>query len=229
MSIVGIIPARGGSKGIYKKNLAKISNIPLIGITIMAANKSKYLDRVIVSTDDSEIIKVAKSYGAEVPFERPKNISTDKSKMIDVLKHALLFLVQAKEKVDAIVLLQPTSPLRNEIHIDEAIELFIKSKANSVVSVIQVPHQFNPHSILSINEMGELKQNSEKLFARRQDKPVYYARNGPAILIIDSETILKDDLYGNKSIPYFMSEEESLDIDNLADLEEAKRRFGKLK
>ena len=226
MSIVGIIPARGGSKGIHRKNLTKISNVPLIGITIMAANKSKYLDRIIVSTDDSEISKVAESYGAEVPFERPKNISTDTSKMIDVLKHALLFLVKSKEKVNAIVLLQPTSPLRNEIHIDEAIELFIKSKANSVVSVIEVPHQFNPHSILSINEKGELKQNSERFFSRRQDKPKYYARNGPAILIIDSETIMNDDLYGKKSIPYFMSVEESLDIDTLTDLEEANKRFG---
>ena len=227
MTIVGIIPARGGSKGIYRKNLVKIANLHLIGFTILAAKKSKSLNKVIVSTDDEEIMQISKNYGAETPFIRPKNISGDKTRMIEVLKHALLFLNKSNVKTEAIVLLQPTSPFRNENHIEESVDLFFRTKASSVVSVVEVPHQYNPHSVLQINKDGVLENNSQKNFTRRQDKPKFYARNGPAILIIDPKVVMADDLYGAKSIPYFMSMEDSLDIDTFSDLEEAKRRLEK--
>ena len=223
MNSIAIIPARGGSKGIYRKNIVKIGNIPLIGFTIMAAKKSKYLNKIIVSTDDQEIMEISKKYGAETPFLRPDNISSDETRMIEVLKHSLNFLKQSSIKIDAIVLLQPTSPLRNEKHIDESIDLFFRSKASSVVSVVEVPHQYNPHSVLFLNSRGELVSNSKKNFTRRQDKPKFYARNGPAILVIDPDTIMNNDLYGSKSVPYFMNIEDSLDIDNISDLESFKR------
>ena len=118
MNIIGLIPARGGSKGIPKKNLLKIKNTPLIGLTIQMAKKTKLINRIIVSTDDHEILKTAQKYGAETPFIRPKDLSTDNAKMIDVLKHAYLFMNEAGEKIDAILLLQPTSPFRKITHLN---------------------------------------------------------------------------------------------------------------
>ena len=138
MTIFAVIPARGGSTGIFKKNLALISQIPLIAYSIEAAKNSKLVDRVIVSSDDDEIIKVANKYGAETPFKRPKEISEDKSKMIDVLRHVVNFLHYSQETIEAIVLLQPTSPLRTGQNIDEAVNKFRFSKASSVVSVTEI-------------------------------------------------------------------------------------------
>ena len=229
MTVVGIIPARGGSKGIHRKNLVKIGSTPLIGLTILAAKKARSIDKIIVSSDDEEIMQVARYYGAETPFIRPKNISLDSTKMIEVLKHALLFLNNSKTKTNAIVLLQPTSPLRNEIHIEESLELFFRMKASSIVSVVEVPHQYNPHSILYLNKSGRLERNSKINFTRRQEKPKFYARNGPSILITDPKVIMDDELYGDNSYPYIMSKEDSLDIDTLSDLEEAKRILEKQK
>ena len=179
MTIFAVIPARGGSKGIFKKNLALISQTPLIAYSIDAAKNSKLVDRVLVSSDDDEIIKVANKYGAETPFKRPKEISEDNSKMIDVLRHVVNYLHYSQETIEAIVLLQPTSPLRTGQNIDEAINKFRFSKASSVVSVTEVPHQYNPYSLLSLNQNGELNSISDKTFSRRQDKPKFYARNGP--------------------------------------------------
>ena len=223
MSIVGIIPARGGSKGIPRKNLVKINNTPLIGLTILAAKKAKSIDKIIVSSDDEEIMQVSRSYGAETPFIRPKNISCDNTSMIEVLKHALFFLNHSKIKIDTIVLLQPTSPFRKAIHIEESLEIFFSMKASSVVSVVEVPHQYNPHSVLYINKYGGLEKNSNINFTRRQDKPKFYARNGPAILITNPNLIMRNELYGDNSYPYLMKIEDSLDIDTLPDLEQARR------
>ena len=223
MSIFALIPARGGSKGIYRKNLSLISNQPLIGYSIKAAIKSKLINRVIVSSDDDEIIQVAKSFGAEIPFKRPDEISSDQTAMIDVLKHFVNYLIKNNESIEAIVLLQPTSPFRTEKHIDEAITKFRSSKASSVVSVIEVPHQYNPYSLLSLNKNGELNPLADKTFKRRQDKPKFYARNGPAILVVSPSTILNNELYGSLSLPYLMNKESSLDIDVREDLEEAQR------
>ncbi len=188
MTIIAIIPARGGSKGIPRKNLSLISNIPLIGFSIKAAKKAKLVDRVLVSSDDDEIINISRDLGAEIPFKRPSNISSDTTPMIDVLKHALIFL-----------------------------------ENSGVVSVVEVPHQFNPYSILSINEKGCLRSFQKKNYSRRQDKPKFYARNGPSILVSTPSLIINNELYGDKSVPYIMKEEESLDIDTIFDLEEARR------
>ena len=227
MSIFAVIPARGGSKGIVRKNLSLISNQPLIGFSIEAAIKSRLIDRVIVSSDDDEIIKVAKSFGAEVPFKRPDEISSDKTAMIDVLKHAVNFLFEKNEVIEAIVLLQPTSPLRTEKHIDDSIAIFRKSNPSSVVSVVEVPHQYNPYSVYSLNANGELNPFNEKKFNRRQEKQIFYARNGPAILVVKPSTILNNELYGPSCLPYFMKKEDSLDIDTKEDLNEARFRLGK--
>ena len=218
MNIIAIIPARGGSKGIKRKNIYPINNIPLIAYSIIEAKKSKYINSVIISTDDEEISKIARSYSGEVPFLRPKSLSMDNSTMLEVLKHALEWYESNIGKVDAIVLLQPTSPLRKVKHINDCIKLYIEKKPSSVVSIIKVPHHFNPDSIYKLkNGYLESFMLGEK-YTRRQDKPLLYARNGPSVLVINPNNIKKNDLYGDKVIPYIMSENESIDIDQIEDL-----------
>ena len=137
--ILAIIPARGGSKGIRRKNLQKLSGKPLIVHTIIAAKKTKSINKIIVSTDDKEIGKISKNNGAEVPFLRPKQISKETSSTIEVIKHALKFLQENQSYVpDIIILLQPTSPLRTSQLITKTINTLKKSKATSVITVSKI-------------------------------------------------------------------------------------------
>lgn len=219
MSIIALIPARGGSKGIPGKNLARLAHKPLIHYTIDAALNAGSVDRVLVSTDDPMIASTAISLGAEAPFLRPPQLANDTAPMLGVLCHALTWLVSEQIDVDALVLLQPTSPLRNSEHVEEAITLFRTTGASSVVSVVEVPHQFNPTSIMTLGPDGLLPFiENQTVPTRRQDKPKVFARNGPAILVCDPGTILAGQLYGNRCQPYFMSMEDSLDIDAPSDL-----------
>ena len=225
MNFIAIIPARGGSKGIPNKNLIEVNSKPLISFTIEESLKSRYLKRIIVSTDDKNINNLALSSGIEVPFRRPKNISLDSTPMIDVLKHAVKWINAKNISYKALVLLQPTSPLRKANHIDEAIELFLsKRNVSSVVSVVKIPHQFSPISALKLNG-GILQsyENNKITYNLRQNKPTFYARNGPAILIISKKTIENNELYGKKSLPYIMPKSNSLDIDDYEDLNEFKK------
>jgi len=231
MSVVALIPARGGSKGIPKKNLVQICGQPLIAYSIDAACRAESIDRVIVSTDDAEIANVARDLGAEVPFLRPTALAVDTAPMLGVLRHAVEWLDGENGSLKALVLLQPTSPLRTSVHIEEAVALFKSSTATSVVSVVEVPHQFNPYSIMTLSAQGTLKQilGEHSSITRRQDKPKCYARNGPAVLVCSPNTLRAGALYGECSLPYIMSPHDSLDIDNWSDIEEAsqhlKRRF----
>ena len=150
---LAIIPARGGSKGIPKKNIKSLLGKPLIQYTIESALKSKYLDKIVVSTDDKKIADISEKLGAEIPCLRPKKLARDNTLILPVLQHMVNFL-KKKENYNpfAIVLLQPTSPLRTVRHIDEAIELFLKKpKADSLVSVMQVPHNMTPISLMKID------------------------------------------------------------------------------
>jgi len=220
MEILGIIPARGGSKSIPHKNIKKIAGCPLLVYTCTAAKKSKCLSRVILSTDDGKIAEVGKKCGVEVPFMRPKLLAVDNTPTLPVILHALEFLRKKENyKPDIVILLQPTSPLRTAKHIDEAVDLLIKEKADSVVSVIEVPHQFNPVSVMVIKK-GRLKPYMKGLaILRRQDKPKVFARNGPAILAVRASILLKKkSLYGSNVRPYLMQPEDSIDIDNVFDL-----------
>lgn len=215
MNILGIIPARGGSKGIPGKNLKLLAGKPLIGHTIDAAKSCKVVSRIIVSTDSQEIAAFAKSSGVDVPFLRPAALSGDTALMIDVVIHALTYLKERDQyEPDAVLLLQPTSPLRTADHIREAVNFYVVGKPDSLVSTIRVPHNFTPESIYMLK--GESLQpylNGEKLYDRKL-KPVYFARNGPAILLSSVKTILeKHSFYGETVHSYMMSDEESIDID----------------
>lgn len=222
LQVLGVIPARGGSKGISRKNVTLLCGKPLIAWTIEAARKS-WLDRTVLSSDDLEIIKVAKKAGGvDVPFVRPTELAKDTTPGIDVVFHAVDWLVNYEGyRPDAVMLLQPTSPLRRTQHIDEAIEKFMRTGADSLVSVVKTPHNMIPESLMRINSEGWLEpllpfDERENI---RQTKPVYYARNGAAIYMVETELLLeKRTMYGKRLVAYEMSREDSIDIDDEFDL-----------
>ena len=214
--IVALIPARGGSKGIKNKNIIDLCGKPLISYTIQAALESKYIDKVIVSTDSQEIADVAIKYGAEVPFLRPGELASDTSKTIDAVMHAVGELEKRKEEYDILILLQATQPLRTADDIDSAIELFIKNKGQSLVSVS--PVEDNPILIRTIDNLGRMNSILPmKSTCRRQDMPLYYGVNGCIYINLISELDLNTSFNDNK-IPYIMPKERSVDIDEIKDL-----------
>lgn len=197
MKILGIITARGGSKGVPGKNIKLLGAQPLLAYTAHAAFGSKFLHKTIISTDDELIIKTAQQLNIEVPFIRPLELATDIASSIDVVKHAVQFLESKNEFYDAVCLLQPTSPFRYKGFIDKAIEKFIDSDADALVSVLPVPHEFNPHWLFEPNEKGFLKiaTGENEIIKRRQDLPPAYFRDG-SIYITKTEVIKEGSFYG---------------------------------
>lgn len=217
--ILAIIPARGGSRGIPRKNIKDLAGKPLIAYTIEEAKKSGYLDRIVVSTDDEEIGEVAKRYGGEVPFLRPKELAGDETPDLPVFLHALKWLKENQDYVpDLVVHLRPTSPLREAKHIDEAIELLEGDKSADSVRGVCTPTQ-NPFKMWQIKEgyMEPLvgsKKFKEPYNTPRQLLPVVYWQNGH-IEVIRYETIMKKhSMTGDKILPYIMDQEYSVDIDS---------------
>ena len=223
LRVMGLIPARGGSKGIPGKNLVPLRGRPLVAWTAEAARGSR-LDRVVVSSDDAAIIRAATDGGrVEAPFVRPPELAADDTPAIDVVLHAITWMADRCDyRPDALMLLQPTSPLRTSRHIDEAIETFEARGADSLVSVVQTPHAMVPESAMRLDAAGWL-QPCLPLDDRanlRQSKPSYYARNGAAIYLVRRDVLLqRRSLYGDRIAPYVMSRQESVDIDEPFDLE----------
>jgi CMP-N,N'-diacetyllegionaminic acid synthase len=214
MNFLGIIPARGGSKGIPRKNLKPLNGKEMIFYTIQASQESKLLSETIISTDDEEIAMYCRNVGANVPFLRPTNIAEDRTPMIDVVMHAMKVLAESGSQPDAIVLLQPTSPLRKGTHIDAAIEIFKQSKADTVVSVTRVPHHFVPECIYRESNGRLVPYVDTFPVYDRTQKPTYLARNGPAILITSTNVLLENNsFYGRDIRPYEMDSVTSMDID----------------
>jgi len=218
MRVLGVIPARGGSKGIPDKNLAPVCGRPLLAYTADAVRESTRLTRTIVSTDDERIAACARSLGLEVPFMRPASLAGDDVAMVPVLQHAVDALTTLGFEADMVVLLQPTSPLRRGTHIDAAVDWLQRTRGDSVVSVVEVPHQFNPTSVLRLDG-GLLRPFLDgPTITRRQDKPRVYARNGPAVVAVHTRVLMAGSLYGNETWPLVMSAEDSLDIDTPWDM-----------
>ena len=206
MEILGLIPARGGSKGIPRKNLVPVGGKPLLAWTVDAAQAASELTRVVVSTDDDEIAAAA---GVEV-LRRPAELAADDTPMLDVVRHAV-----AELSPDFVVLLQPTSPLRRAEHVDAVVRLLRESGADAVVSVVAVPHRYSPEALMDVIDGRVVARGSAR---NRQEKGLVYARNGPAVLAVRSDR-LGDDLYGGDCRPYLMDERDSLDVDDAFDLE----------
>jgi len=216
--MLAVILARGGSKGIPRKNIALLKGRPLIAYTIDAALAATCLERIVVSTDDSEIAAVSCGLGAEV-LMRPSELARDETSTLSVLQHVVAQLAVTGYRPDAVMTLQPTSPLRTSKHINEAAQMFASDAlADSLVSCINVPHFFHPHSVMRLTAEGYL----EPFFdhpqpGRRQDKEPVFARNGAAIYITRTEC-LDEFIFGGRLIPYMMHEAASLDIDGPADM-----------
>lgn len=219
MRVVGLIPARGGSKGVPGKNIAPCAGKPLLGWTCEAALGSSRLARTILSTDSEAIAAVGRTCGLEVPFLRPAELARDETPSIDVMRHALDWLRAEGETVDALALLQPTSPLRNARHIDEAVARLEECGADCVVSVTEVPHRFHPHALMREEEGRLIPWQGTATVTRRQDLPALWARNGPAILVVRAAAVVLGDLYGGRTVGYPMAPRDSLDIDTPFDLE----------
>lgn len=215
--ILAVIPARAGSKGIKDKNIMDLNGKPLIAYSIEVGLKSKYIDKVVVTTDGEEIAKVAMKYGAEVPFLRPKHLASDTSKTIDSVLHCLEELRKLGEEYDYIVLLQPTQPLRQSYHIDEAIELILEKDEDALVSVSKV----NDHPILmrSIDENGYTKNLLQECSTkRRQDFQDYYKVNGAIYINKINENLNLNTSLNDNKLAYIMDSKYSVDIDELLDL-----------
>ncbi len=214
-TVLAIIPARGGSKGVPRKNIRDLGGKPLIAWTIAAARSSAYLDRIIVSTDDAEIANVARQFNAEVPFMRPAELARDGSSGIDPVIHALETLA---EKYDYMVLLQPTSPFRNAQDIDQAIELCVKKGAETCVSVTE--NSKSPYWAYKIDAQQRIEPlfPVEEKIACRQQLPKTYAQNG-AIFVAACNFVLKTaTLQNRQTLAYIMPSERSIDIDSEYDL-----------
>lgn len=212
-TFLGIIPARGGSKGIPRKNIKILADKPLISWTIEEALKSTFLDRVILSSEDNEIIEVAKKYDCDIPFIRPKELAMDDTPAIDVVLHALGAI---EEKYDFIVLLQPTSPIRKAFHIDEAISFLIKNESQSLVSVCEVKK--SPFWMFTIDRHNNLKPIFESnIPLRRQDSPQIYILNGAIYIASPSFLNINKTFLDKETISFIMDAKASFDIDDELD------------
>lgn len=217
-SILAIIPARGGSKGIARKNIINVSGKPLIQYTIDSAKKSKYIDRLVVSTEDAEIASIAVRCGAEVPFLRPIELAEDETKTVDVLIDVIKKLEELGCKYDYMVLLQPTQPLRQTFHIDEAIEMIIDKDEDSLVSVSEVRE--HPILMRTVDEKNEARSLlGQRSDIRRQDFSKVYKVNGAVYINrLNNKFNINTSLNDNK-LAYIMDKKYDLDIDEPEDLD----------
>lgn len=217
--ILGLIPARGGSKGLPRKNIKPLLGKPLMAWTIEQALLSRYLDTVIVSTEDDEIAVIAKRYGAEVPFERPGEFATDEASGLDVVFHAMEALERGGHVYDILVDLQPTSPLRLAEDIDRSIELLLKTEnAGAVVSVCRAAH--HPYLANTLPEDGCMKDFLREGMKNRnrQNLPVHYRANGALFVSFSDYLREQGDFFGERTYAYIMPEERSVDVDSILDL-----------
>jgi N-acylneuraminate cytidylyltransferase len=210
--VLAVIPARGGSKGVPRKNVRDLAGKPLICWTINAAKESKYIDRLILTSEDEEIIRVAKAAGCDVPFTRPEELASDTAAGVDVLCHAV---EQVAEDYDYVVLLQPTSPLRQTSDIDGAVELCVDRDVASVVSVAEATK--SPYWMYHMQGDGALSPFVENSAANRQELPRAYALNGAVYVLRIASLLESRKIMSEETIGYVMPEERSYDIDSETD------------
>lgn len=222
MKILAVIPARGGSKGVLKKNIRPLGGLPLIVHSIQACQGAQLLDSYIVTTDDEEIAAVAKAAGAPVPFVRPAALATDSAKAIPVIQHALTFMEEANHTTyDAVMMLQPTTPFRTAEDIDNAIRILMETGADSVISVVDVEGhhparmKFLEGDRLVDPDFCEAYENQP-----RQELRPMYIRNG-AIYLTRRDVLMSGSFKGKDCRALVMEAERSVNIDNMRDFEYA--------
>ncbi|MBL4663032.1 MAG: acylneuraminate cytidylyltransferase family protein [Flavobacteriaceae bacterium] len=229
MKILGLIPARGSSKGIPNKNRKELGGKPLLQYTIEAALGAQLLDDVVFSSEDTELISLAKQMGATVTFKRPNHLASDTAGSLEVVQHALESLAEQGMKYDAICLLQVTTPFRTSEDIDEAISKFIERGTDSLISVQKVPHQYNPHWVFEVNNNDlKIATGEAKIIKRRQDLPNTFIRDG-AIYITKSDIILKQGSFFGESISHIeLDAQRYVNIDTPEDWTKAEEIYKKL-
>lgn len=220
--ILALIPARGGSKGLPRKNIKPLLGKPLIAWTIEQAKASKYVDKVVVSTDDEEIAKVAVKYGAEVPFLRPKELARDESPTIGVILHALEFFSDSGEKFDLLALLEPTSPLRDSEDIDKCIiSLVDREDAESIVSICKLEGT-HPEFNVIIDDSGFIRKALDKSskfnVLRRQELRDIFFFEGSIYISNVSSLLKRKTFYHDRTLGYIVPRWKSLEIDEFCDL-----------
>lgn len=222
MKILGVIPARGGSKGVPGKNIKQLGGKPLLAYTAEVALNSKYISKTILSTDDPDIASAGEKLGLEVPFLRPAELAMDTTPTLPVIIHALNYYKELGEEFDVVCLLQATSPFKASGFLDKAIEKFINSDPDSLVSVLEVPDHFNPHWTFFEKGNGYLQiaTGEKELITRRQELPNAYFRDG-SIYLTKSSVILNGSLYGEKMSYIINDPSFYINIDTQKDWEKA--------
>ena len=218
-TFLAIIPARGGSKGLPGKNIKELCGKPLISWSIESGFKSKYIDEVMVTTDSKEIANISKLYGANVPFLRPDYLSSDIATTFDAVKHAIDFYKnEIQKEFDYIILLEPTSPLREAIDIDNAIEILFDSNADSIVGICKTEDQ-NPAFLVKKDLKGFISgyENINMTVLRRQDIKSVYFFEGTVYISKTNVLLEKKTFYHQKTIGYEVPKYKSLEIDDMDD------------
>ncbi len=219
-SILCLINARGGSKGVPGKNIKLLHGKPLIGWSVDVARQSKLIKKVVVSTDSEEIARVATQHGASVPFIRPSELATDTAKQIDVVNHALKFLESMGERYDYVCILQPTCPLRSVEDVDGTLDLLISSGADSAITVTEVGGR-HPRTLYKMHEGDQkitpyVEKNTSGVM-RQNFEPLYW-RTG-AVYALRTSVVKAGSLYGNDARGYKVPEERAFNIDTPFDFE----------
>ncbi len=228
--MIAIIAARGGSRGLKNKNILKLGNKPIIAHSITSALKSKYISKVIVSTDSKTIAKISKKYGAEVPFMRPKKLSGYNASILDAFKHAIDFYTNRGENYKSFVSLGASCPLKNTKDIDNSINLFYKKRALTLISVKETEKPVD--WLLSKDKNNKLERFLKKSkFVNRQNYRNYYIPNG-SIYVFNTKKLIDNinknqDYFNKRTYCYVMPKERSVDIDDLTDLKLAKFYYKK--
>ncbi len=230
MRVLGIIPARGGSKGVPRKNIKMLCGKPLLAYTVDGALAARRLSKVVLSTEDEEIAQIGRDLGIEVPFMRPVELAEDTTPTMPVVLHAVKTLERSGESFDAVCLLQPTNPLRRPADIDACIELMEESGADSVVSVLPVPETYNPMWVYWKASDGSLSLSSgeQEPIVRRQELPRAFYRDG-SVYVTRSEVLTEHgNLYGRRIQSYEMDAQYAVNIDTPFDWEKAERMIREL-
>lgn len=224
--VLGIIPARGGSKGIPGKNLRFLAGQPLLYYAVRSAKGAGVIDRLILSTDSEEIAETGRNLGLEVPFLRPQELALDDTPMLPVLEHAIAHMEGRDWRPEVVVLLQPTAPLRRPEHINRAVTMLRMTRCDSVVSVVPVPEHFSPHYLMKVVE-GRLVHflPEGRSVMRRQDAPIAYHRDGTVYVIWRDVLMEKHSLYGEDCRPLILPDQDSVNLDTMEDWIAAERRL----
>ena len=220
MRVLGLIPARGGSKGVPRKNIRLLCGKPLLAYAVESALNARRLTRVILSTEDEEIAETGRVFGIEVPFMRPVELARDETPTLPVVQHALQALKANGEDFDAVCLLQPTNPLRRAEDIDNCVAILENTRADSVVSILPVPAEYNPKWVFWPGDNGSiaLSTGESEPISRRQDLPTAYHRDG-TVYVTRTEIIAANSLYGKVIQGYEIDQRYSANIDTDADWE----------